>query len=50
MVNEIANAVCNREIVLLGELPTHGETRAFQLKAGVVELLVNRWKRFHPLL
>jgi erythromycin esterase-like protein len=36
----IAAAVCNKRLVLLGELPEHGEARAFGVKARVVERLV----------
>jgi len=38
----VADAVCDREVVLLGELPTHGEARAFQAKAAIVDRLVER--------
>lgn len=38
----VAEAVCDREVVVLGELPSHGEARAFQAKARIVELLVDR--------
>jgi erythromycin esterase-like protein len=36
----VADAVCGKQIVLLGELPSHGEARAFEIKAKVVERLV----------
>ena len=38
----VAESVCDMQIVLLGELPTHGESRAFQAKARIVEHLVNQ--------
>lgn len=38
----VAEVVCDREVVVLGELPSHGEARAFQAKARIVELLVDR--------
>jgi erythromycin esterase-like protein len=36
----VAAAVCSKRIVLLGELPEHGEARGFGVKARVVERLV----------
>jgi erythromycin esterase-like protein len=36
----VAAAVCGKRIVLLGELPEHGEARGFGVKARVVERLV----------
>lgn len=38
----VAEAVCGKQVVVLGELPSHGEARAFQAKARIVELLVDR--------
>lgn len=38
----VADAVCDEQVVLLGELPSHGEARAFQVKADVVQRLVDR--------
>lgn len=38
----VAEAVCDRQVVVLGELPSHGEARGFQAKARIVELLVDR--------
>ncbi len=38
----VADAVCGRQVVILGELPSHGEARAFQAKAGIVRRLVDR--------
>ena len=36
----VAAAVCGKRVVLLGELPSHGEARGFGVKARVVERLV----------
>lgn len=36
----VVEAFCDRQVVLLGELPTHGEARGFQAKAGIVRRLV----------
>jgi erythromycin esterase-like protein len=36
----VAAAVCSKRIVLLGELPEHGEARGFGVKARVVERLM----------
>ena len=36
----VAAAVCGKRVVLLGELPEHGEARGFGVKARVVERLV----------
>jgi erythromycin esterase-like protein len=38
----VAAAVCNKRVVLLGELPDHGHARGFGVKARVVERLVAR--------
>ena len=38
----VADAVCGKEVVILGELPSHGEGRAFQAKAEIVRRLVDR--------
>src|SRR5688572_16606765 len=38
----VAAAVCGKRVVLLGELPEHGEARGFGVKARVVERLVAR--------
>lgn len=38
----VAAAVCGKRVVLLGELPEHGEARGFGVKARVVERLVTR--------
>jgi erythromycin esterase-like protein len=36
----VAAAVCGKRVVLLGELPEHGEARGFGVKARIVERLV----------
>ena len=41
VVDRVVADVCDEQIVLLGELPSHGEARAFSLKAGVVRRLVD---------
>ncbi|GLC23787.1 erythromycin esterase family protein [Roseisolibacter agri] len=38
----VADAVCDRRVVLLGELPDHGHARGFGVKARIVERLVSR--------
>ena len=38
----VAEAVCDKQVVVLGELPSHGEARAFQAKARIAELLIDR--------
>jgi len=38
----VTDAVCDKEIVVLGELPSHGEAQAFEVKARIVERLVER--------
>jgi len=38
----VADAVCGKQIVILGELPGHGEARAFEAKAEIVRRLVER--------
>ena len=38
----VAAAVCSKRVVLLGELPEHGEARGFGVKTRVVERLVAR--------
>jgi erythromycin esterase-like protein len=45
----VATAVCSKRVVLLGELPEHGEARGFGVKARVVERLVARCG-FHAVL
>jgi erythromycin esterase-like protein len=38
----VAAAVCDKRVVLLGELPEHGHARGFGVKARIVERLVAR--------
>ncbi|MDF1505030.1 erythromycin esterase family protein [Roseisolibacter sp. H3M3-2] len=38
----VADAVCDRRVVLLGELPDHGHARGFGVKARIVQRLVSR--------
>jgi erythromycin esterase-like protein len=38
----VADGVCGKHVVLLGELPSHGEARAFEAKAKIVQRLVDR--------
>lgn len=45
----VAAAVCSKRVVLLGELPEHGEAHGFGVKARVVERLVARCG-FHAVL
>jgi erythromycin esterase-like protein len=42
VVARAARAACDKQVVLLGELPSHGEARGFQAKARIVEWLVDR--------
>lgn len=42
MERQVAEAVCDKQIVVLGQLPSHGEARAFAAKARIVEQLVHR--------
>ena len=42
MEARVAESVCDRQVVVLGELPSHGEGRAFAAKARIVEHLVTR--------
>jgi erythromycin esterase-like protein len=37
----VVEAVCDKQVVVLGELPSHGEAHAFQAKARIVERLVD---------
>lgn len=38
----VADAVCGKQLVLLGELPEHGHARGFAIKARIVERLVRQ--------
>ncbi len=40
IVDGVVNAVCRKQIVLLGELPTHGEARTFDLKSRITDRLI----------
>jgi len=42
VVTQLVKASCDKNVVLLGELPSHGEARAFQLKAQTVQQLVDQ--------
>lgn len=42
VVGEVVRDVCDRDVVLLGELPGHGEAVGFELKARIVRGLVER--------
>ena len=42
VVTRAAQAACDKQVVLLGQLPSHGEARGFQTKARIVEWLVQR--------
>ncbi len=39
-VDALADAMCDKQVVLLGELPSHGEKLGFQAKAALVKKLV----------
>lgn len=40
IVDGVVNAVCQKQIVLLGELPSHGEAHTFDAKSKIVDRLV----------
>jgi erythromycin esterase-like protein len=42
VVARVADTVCDNQIVMLGELPSHGEARAFEAKAKIVQRLIDR--------
>ncbi|MBK8006415.1 MAG: erythromycin esterase family protein [Gemmatimonadetes bacterium] len=42
LAHRVSDAACDAHVVLLGELPSHGEARGFAVKAAVVEELVER--------
>jgi erythromycin esterase-like protein len=42
LVAHVADAVCGKQVVILGELPSHGEARAFEAKAKIVQRLIDR--------
>jgi erythromycin esterase-like protein len=42
IMDGVVHAVCQKQIVLLGELPTHGEAHTFELKARITDQLIAR--------
>jgi erythromycin esterase-like protein len=40
MVDGVVKALCQKQIVLLGELPTHGEAHTFDAKAKIADRLI----------
>jgi erythromycin esterase-like protein len=40
IVDGVVNAVCQKQIVLFGELPTHGEAHTFDAKSKIANLLI----------
>lgn len=40
IVDGVVHAVCQKQIVLLGELPTHGEAHTFDAKSRIVDRLM----------
>src|SRR4029450_7050730 len=40
IVDGVVDAVCRKQIVLLGELPTHGEAHAFDAKSKIADRLI----------
>jgi erythromycin esterase-like protein len=40
IVDGVVNAVCQKQIVLLGEPPSHGEAQAFDAKSKIVDRLI----------
>jgi erythromycin esterase-like protein len=40
IVDGVVNAVCQKQIVLLGELPTHGEAHTFDAKSKITDRLI----------
>ena len=42
VATRVADAVCGSQVVLLGELPSHGEARAFEAKAKIAQQLIDR--------
>jgi erythromycin esterase-like protein len=40
IVDGVVNAMCQKQIVLLGELPTHGEAHTFDAKARIADRLI----------
>lgn len=42
IVDAVVEAVCQKQMVMLGELPSHGEARTFEAKARIVDGLRSR--------
>src|SRR5512134_1671353 len=42
IVDGVVNAVCQKQIVLLGELPTHGEAHTFDAKSKIADRLIGQ--------
>ena len=42
VVDQVVTDACEKQAVLLGELPSHGEAQAFQTKAEIVDELVSQ--------
>ncbi len=42
VVDALVKTACGKTVVLLGELPSHGEARAFEIKSRVVDRLVGQ--------
>jgi len=42
IVDGVVDAVCQKQIVLLGELPTHGEAHAFDARSKIADRLIAR--------
>jgi erythromycin esterase-like protein len=42
VVARVADAACGKQVVILGELPSHGEARAFEAKARIVQRLIDQ--------
>jgi erythromycin esterase-like protein len=42
LVDAVVKTACGKTVVLLGELPSHGEARAFEIKSRVVDRLVEQ--------
>ena len=40
IVDGVVNALCQKQIVLLGELPTHGEAHTFDAKSKITDRLI----------
>jgi len=40
IVDGVVNAMCQKQLVLLGELPTHGEAHTFDAKARIADRLI----------